>query len=70
MLNFRLIEKRYGIGGEIGRNNVLVKCFIAMKRHHKQGNSYIEKHLIGTAYRFRSSVHYHGRKNGSIQVQR
>ena len=48
MLNFRLIEKRYGIGGEIGRNNVLVKCFIAMKRHHKQGNSYIEKHLIGT----------------------
>ena len=34
-----------------------------------QGNSYKGQHLIGPAYWFRGSVHYHhDRKHGSIQA--
>ena len=48
---------------------VLVRVSIAVNRHHDQGNSYKEQHLIGAAYTFRGSVHYHhGRKHGSVQA--
>jgi hypothetical protein len=43
--------------------------FIAVKRHHDQGNSYKIKHLTGTGLQFRGLVHYyHVRKHGSIQA--
>jgi hypothetical protein len=32
-----------------------------VNRHHDQGNSYKDIILLGLAYRFRGSVHYHGR---------
>ena len=32
---------------------VLVRVSIAMKRHHDQGNSYKEKHLIGAGLQYR-----------------
>ena len=38
-----------------------------MKRHHDHGNSYnIKKILLGLAYSFRDSVHYHGGKHGCV----
>ena len=43
--------------------------FMAVKRHHDQGNSYKGKHLIEVDLQFRSSVHHHhDRKHGSIQA--
>ena len=40
--------------------------FMAVKRHHDQGNSHKDKLL---AYSFRGSVYYHhGRKHGSMQA--
>jgi hypothetical protein len=40
-----------------------------VKRHHDQGNSYKGKYLIGVAYSFRGSVHYHhSEKHGSIYI--
>ena len=43
--------------------------FIAVKRHHEQGNFHRGEPLIGLAYSFRGSVHYHyGRKHGSVQA--
>ena len=44
--------------------------FITAKRHHDLGNYYKENiYLIGLAYSFRGSVHYHlGGRHGSMQV--
>jgi hypothetical protein len=42
--------------------------FIAVKRHHDQGN-YLKGNIsLGLAYSFRASVHYLGRKHGSMQA--
>jgi hypothetical protein len=39
-----------------------------MKRNYDHGNSYEQKHLIGTGSPFRGSVHHHhGREHGSMQ---
>ena len=32
--------------------HVLIRLSIAMKRHHDHGNSYKEKHLIGSGFQF------------------
>ena len=50
-------------------SEILVRIFIAVKRHHDQGNSYKEKHLTGAGLLFRDFIlcHYGG-KHGSIQV--
>ena len=47
---------------------ILVKVFIAEKRHHGQGNSFTGQHLkLGLAYGFRGSDPYHhGKKHGSV----
>ena len=51
------------------RDGVLVRVSIAVKRHQDPGNSYKGKHLIGLAYRFRGSIHYHhGRDHGGMQA--
>jgi hypothetical protein len=39
-----------------------------MNRHHDQCNSYKENIKLGLAYRFRGSVHYQGKKHGSMQA--
>ena len=39
--------------------DVIVRVSIAVKRHHDHNNSYKGKPLIGVAYSFRGSVHYH-----------
>jgi len=42
---------------------------IAVGRHHDQGNSHKEKHLIGAGLQLRGLVYYcHGRKHGSMQA--
>ena len=41
----------------------------AVNRHHDQGKSYKGQHLMGPAYSFRGSVHYHhGGKHGNMQA--
>ena len=42
--------------------SVLVGVSIAVTRHHDQGNSYKEKHLLG------AGLHHHGGKLGSMQA--
>jgi hypothetical protein len=50
-------------------SHVLVRISIAVKRNHDQGDSYKGHCLIGAAYRFKGSVHYHhGRKHSSVQA--
>jgi hypothetical protein len=45
------------------------RVFLAVKRHHDQGNSYKGQHFIGAGFQFRGSVHYHrGGKHGGLQA--
>jgi hypothetical protein len=48
---------------------VLVRVFIALKRHHDKLTLIKETIQLGLAYSFRGSLHYHhGRKLGSVQA--
>jgi hypothetical protein len=44
----------------------LSNCFIAVKRHHDQGNSYKREHLIGACIEFQRLVHYHYGGNRAV----
>ena len=47
---------------------VLVRVFIAVKRHHDYRSSYKGKYLIEADLQFRRLVYYHhGGKHGSLQ---
>jgi hypothetical protein len=47
---------------------ILVRVFIAVKRHHDYRSSYKGKYLIEADLQFRRLVYYHhGGKHGSLQ---
>ena len=50
------------------RTLIFLRGFIAVKRHHDQGNSSKGKHLSGVAYSFRGLVYYHGRTHRGMQT--
>lgn len=51
------------MSSEPGTMTVLFRVYIALKRYHGKGNSYILNHLLGLGYSFRKLFHYLHSKN-------